>query len=629
MEKKTTISVEDSIKALLKRSQYILPSFEMYGSPSGFQTYGALGAAFKRRVVDLWRDIFCPMNSPDTFSVYEIDTPIIGPERVYIASGHVARFTDPVAKDKDGRIERVDHYIKGRIRLDKTITNLDKESLINSLDNLTTNELQDALEKFGEPDRQFGTIYNQNLMLSTSTSLANATSYLRPETAQGLITEFKNIYKFNGETLPFGIAQIGRVYRKEISTKPFTRSTEFEQAEIEVFNDPTKPIEISTDISSTIINVFSNNDQENGTPYNYNTSQKYLKDMIDSGLNSIIALFMYKITKFMRILGVDPARIRFRQHLKNELAHYSSDCWDMEYLIRDRSTLLNYVDPLETNWIEVIGIADRGCYDLTQHHLNSVSTSSMKIKRVFNPPISRTVIETKFNMKLFCKKFNKDSQIIKSFIERKCQTDDTFVDTIIQNNSNNVPTIITITKENPEMKGIAINDNLSELYLPYTDSVEFSIDANLLNVARSVKSISHEEFIPHIIEPSIGIDRLVYSVLNSRYWVRPDDEERCVLSLTPTVAPIQIVILPLFTKDVIMKYVPLVTSIVSKITSNYKVDSSGASIGKKYSRFDEIGVPYAITIDYQTDEDQSVTIRTRDDTSQFRVKIDALPKYLS
>lgn len=627
MEKKTTISVEDSIKALLKKSQYILPSFELYGSPSGFQTYGVLGAAFKRRVVDLWRDIFCPMNSPDTFSVYEIDTPIIGPERVYIASGHVARFTDPVAKDKDGRIERVDHYIKGRIRLDKTITDLDKESLINSLDNLTTEELQDALEKFGEPDRQFGTIYNQNLMLSTSTSLANATSYLRPETAQGLITEFKNIYKFNGETLPFGIAQIGRVYRKEISTKPFTRSTEFEQAEIEVFNDPTKPIEISTDISSTIINVFSNNDQENGTPYNYNTSQRCLKDMIDSGLNSIIALFMYKITNFMRILGVDPARIRFRQHLKNELAHYSSDCWDMEYLIRDRSTLLNYVDPLETNWIEVIGIANRGCYDLTQHHLNSVSNTSMKVKRIFNPSIERTIVECKFNMKPFCKKFNKHSQILKSFIEKKCQSDDIFVDTIIQNNSNNVPTIITVTDDDPELKEFrtTYGDDPESIYL---NKVEFSIDGDLVSVTRSVKSISHEEYIPHIIEPSIGIDRLVYSVLNSRYWVRPDDEERCVLSLPPTVAPIQIVILPLFTKDVIMKYVPLVTSIVSKITSNYKIDSSGASIGKKYSRFDEIGVPYAITIDYQTDEDQSVTIRTRDDTSQIRVKIAALPTYL-
>ena len=346
---KNTISVEDSIKTLLKKSHYIYPSFESYGSPSGFQTYGVLGTGLKRRVIDLWRKIFCPMNSPDDeISIYEIDTPIVGPEKLYIASGHVDRFTDPVAKDKDGRIERVDHYIKARIKIDKTMSDDDKESMINSLDNLTNEQLQDALTKYAEPDRQFNEIYDQNLMLSTSTNLMNTTSYLRPETAQGLITEFKNIYKFNGESLPFGISQIGRVYRKEIRTTPFTRLTEFEQAEIEVFNDPTKPITLSDIILNTKINVFSNNDQESGTRYDYDTSKRCLKDMINCGLNTIIALFMYKISQFMQTLGIDPKRIRFRQHLKNELAHYSSDCWDMEYLIRDKSIILNEVDPSES-----------------------------------------------------------------------------------------------------------------------------------------------------------------------------------------------------------------------------------------------------------------------------------------
>jgi glycyl-tRNA synthetase len=598
-------NIEEDIKTLLKKSQYISPSFELYGSPSGFQTYGVLGTAFKRRIIDLWRHIFCPMNRPDTFSVYEIDTPIIGPDRVYIASGHVERFTDPVVKDKNGRIERVDHYVKARIRLDTSLTINDKESLINSLDNLTDSELQVALSKFGDPTRKFGDIYKQNLMLNTSTSLTNTISYLRPEMAQGLITEFKNIYKFNCETLPFGIAQIGRVYRKEISTRPFTRLTEFEQAEIEVFNDPTKSIELSEQVTNTIINVFNNYDQESGNIYDYNTCTKKLGDMVESGLNSIIAFFMYKIKVFVKKLGIDPARIRFRQHLKNELAHYSSDCWDMEYLIRDRSTILNFVDPLETNWIEVIGIADRGCYDLTQHHCNAISNTSMKVKRVFNPPVERTVIETKFNMKPFCKKFNKESQLIKLFIENKCQSNMSFVDEIIQNNVNGAPTVITF------------------------NNIDYIIDTDMVSVIKSVKMISHEEFIPHIIEPSIGIDRLVYAVLNSRYWVRPEDSERCVLSLTPEVAPIQVVILPLFTKDIIMQYVPIVENIVSKITTNYKIDSSGASIGKKYSRFDEIGVPYAITIDYQTDDDKSVTIRNRDDTTQIRVKIEDLSKYIS
>jgi len=596
---KNTISVEDSIKTLLKKSHYIYPSFESYGSPSGFQTYGVLGTGLKRRVIDLWRKIFCPMNSPDDeISIYEIDTPIVGPEKLYIASGHVDRFTDPVAKDKDGRIERVDHYIKARIKIDKTMSDDDKESMINSLDNLTNEQLQDALTKYAEPDRQFNEIYDQNLMLSTSTNLMNTTSYLRPETAQGLITEFKNIYKFNGESLPFGISQIGRVYRKEIRTTPFTRLTEFEQAEIEVFNDPTKPITLSDIILNTKINVFSNNDQESGTRYDYDTSKRCLKDMINCGLNTIIALFMYKISQFMQTLGIDPKRIRFRQHLKNELAHYSSDCWDMEYLIRDKSIILNEVDPSESYWIEVIGIADRGCYDLTQH-------GPVRIKRIIDPPEIRIVIKPTFNPKTFYKTFKQDSNILKTYIENLCQEDPLFVDKLIFNNSNNLATSLTF------------------------DNKTFNIDSSLVTVSKSKELVSSEEFVPHIIEPSIGVDRLIYAILNSRYWVRPEDSDRCVMSLSSIIAPIQVVILPLLTKPIITKHIGSVVNMVSKITSYYKVDSSGASIGKKYSRSDEIGIPYAITIDYQTDNDLTVTIRNRDDTTQIRVKIDDLAKHLS
>ncbi|VBB17736.1 glycyl-tRNA synthetase [Yasminevirus sp. GU-2018] len=595
-------SVETDFRELLKRTQYISPAFEIYGSPAGFQVYGVLGSGLKRRVLELWRSIMCPMRSTDSFSIFEIDTPIVGPESVYVASGHVAQFTDPVVKDKDGRIERVDHYLKARIRESK-LSDDEKESKINTLDDLSMEELQKMMELFGEADRKFEKIEKQNLMLSTKTNLSDSTSYLRPETAQGLFSEFKNLFKFNNECLPFGIAQTGRVYRKEISPRPFVRLREFEQAEIEVFHDPQVPLKVSDTVLNTEVNVFDISAQESGERYSFETSKKTIGQMVDKGLNTFIALFMHRIIMFMNILGVSKERIRFRQHLKNELAHYSSDCWDMEYLVRDRSVVVEEVHPEESTWIEVIGIADRGCYDLTQHQTGS--GSNMSVRRKFDPPQEKSFVNVKFNMKLMAKNFKQDVQLIRTYIEDRCAKDDAFASELIANSSEHKTIEIAI------------------------EGKTFALGPDMINISREIKKIAYEEFVPHVIEPSFGIDRLVYSVLNSRYWVRPEDSDRAVLSLNPSIAPIQVAILPLYTKDIMMRHVPAVTASVSKLFTNYTVDCSGASIGKRYSRMDEIGVPFAITIDYQTDEDNTVTVRCRDSTEQERVSIDDLPKYLA
>lgn len=611
--KEAKIDVEDRFRSNLKKNQFIFPSFEIYGAPAGFHTYGVLGTAIKRRILDEWRKIFCNTDRDnDSFVVYEIDTPIIGPEKVFIASGHVARFTDPVVTDKDGKIERVDHYLKARIRASKDEDYI-KDTLINRLDDYDNPKLQNLLELYGEPERKFGKIFEQNLMLDTKTSLTESVSYLRPETAQGLITEFKNIHRFHGETLPMGISQIGRVYRKEISPRPFIRLREFEQAEIELFHDPQESYDLPESMKSTLLNIFSAADQESSEPYHLTKAQKTLGQMVDQEnknrtLNPYIAHFMHKIKQFTDVLGIDPNRLRFRQHLKNELAHYSSDCWDLEYLVRDKSTHLTEIHPDETNWIEVIGIADRGCYDLSQHNNNPIVNTSMTVKRIFDPPVKRMVYDLKFDMKSFGKRYQKDAQILKQHLLDLERSNPHVLDLIIENNTKNHQTHIMF--DNPSSHA----------------HYNITLEPNIVQITKTEKLISSEEFIPHIIEPSFGIDRLIYATLNSLFWVRPEDSDRTVMSVTEKIAPITVSILPLFAKEVMTKHVSRVAKQIQKARPDFviKADCSGASIGKRYSRLDEIGVPYAVTIDYQTDQDDTVTLRSRDAMTQIRVKIDQL-----
>lgn len=610
-------NIEEEFRQVLKQNQFIGSSFDLYNSPSGFQTYGSLGTTFKRQVLSLWRDTMLNGN----LNVYEIDTPIIGPKNMYVASGHVAKFSDKIIRDQNDKVERVDHYLKNCI-LASEINEIEKTKLINTLDNLSNNELKDLLNLYGQKNRVFSEITEQNLMLETQPSL-NSVGCLRPETAQGLITEFKTLYKFHGETLPFGIGQVGRVYRKEISTKPFTRLVEFEQAEIEIFHDPEQSFELSFEVLETEVPAFTREEQTAGKEFTYSSGTKKIGELVKNGLNSLIALYMYKTEMLMRELNINVKRRRFRQHLKNEMAHYSSDCWDMEYLIRDKSPNIDEVHLDEKNWLEVVGIADRGCYDLTQHQ--NFTKNSMKVKRVLSEPIEQVKYDLKLNMKEIAKTFKQSTARVKECLEKVCQDQNQCERIHNELNSNNSFTLVECGDS------LTVLDSLNVLISEQSHSIttQYTIQSNMIILTSSVTKITYEEFVPHIIEPSFGIDRLIYAVLNSRYWIRPDDENRGVLSLPQSIAPIKYAILPLYNKKSITKYVKEVEQKLSTLTTRYKTDCSGASIGKRYSRMDEIGVPYSITIDYQTDVDQTVTVRDRDTTKQMRFKIDSLVEELS
>ena len=198
----------ENIVSLAKRRSFIFQGSEVYGGISGFYDYGPLGVALKRNVVNLWWKTFVE----DAENMFGIDAAIIMNPKVWQASGHVDTFTDPMVECSK---------CHNRFRADK----IDKKTCPNC----------GAKDSFGE-ERQF------NMMFRTQVGPIdddNALAYLRPETAQGIFTNYKNVVDTIYPDLPFGLAQVGKAFRNEISPRDFIfRMREFEQMEIEYFVDP-------------------------------------------------------------------------------------------------------------------------------------------------------------------------------------------------------------------------------------------------------------------------------------------------------------------------------------------------------------------------------------------------------
>jgi glycyl-tRNA synthetase len=201
-------------------------------------------------------------------------------------------------------------------------------------------------------------IQEVNLMMSTQTSVKDDLSYLRPETAQKTFTEFKSTSSHCKSCLPVGIATIGRVFRKEISPIPFTRLREFNQAELEYFYDPTT----LTDPKNCNYNFLLSHPLQVVTREDPHHSKSLTLSQLATE-NYICHEWMYRFIvqaiHFCLRIGIDLGRLRLRQHHSNELAHYSSDCWDIDFNAA-------FADG-ETRWLEIIGISDRGTFDLSAH----------------------------------------------------------------------------------------------------------------------------------------------------------------------------------------------------------------------------------------------------------------------
>jgi len=581
----------ENFKKLMTQRFFINPAFEIYKGIAGLYDLGPPATAIKANILHLWRQHFV-LNE----NMLEIDSSCVTPEPVLAASGHVARFTDFMVKDVEtGACFRADHLLKDHFKAllskkdIKESERLEIEDIEAKVDTYKDFEMDELFKKYKvvAPETGNGLSFPEpfNLMFKTSIGpTGTVPGYLRPETAQGIFVNFKRLLEFNGGKLPFAAAQIGQAYRNEIAPRSgLLRVREFTLAEIEHFVDPEdKSHPKFKNVSTLVINAFPRDVQLSEKKKHI---QITLGEAVKSGMinNETIGYFIGRVHLFLIACGVKPDLLRFRQHLSDEMAHYAADCWDAE--------IFN-----SYGWTECVGIADRSAFDLTAH---SNATKIPLTAFVEFKDGARTVeVHTpKIDKGKIGKALGKKAQVLIQYITSL----DSDACTKLENDlSTNESVKVTLGDE------------------------EYSITKEFITAwVKEKKKITGCHITPGVIEPSFGIGRILYSILEQSYYTRDKDEQRAVLSLPASIAPVKVSLLPLGNKQTEDLY-SIYSTLLSSHNISYRLDDSGASIGKRYCRADEIGIPFSITIDFQTEQDQSVTLRERDSTAQVRLQMDEI-----
>jgi glycyl-tRNA synthetase len=556
----------DKVFELAKNRGFIWPSFEIYGGASGFYDYGPMGATLKRKIEDAWRRLYCVGEG-----FYEIEAPTIGVEAIFEASGHVGGFADPMTTcQKCKESFRADHVIKGIMEIPD---GLKKERL--------TEIIKEKHIECPECGGLLGDVYDFNLMFQTWIGPGQKKKgYMRPETAQGMFVDFPRLLRFYREKLPFGVTQIGKSFRNEISPRQgVIRLREFTQAEAEVFVNPKEKNSHPNfaAVRDMVLPLFNEDCQNNCKPPEKTT----VGDAVAKGIiaNEYLAYYVALTHVFLTTVGVRPEKLRFRQHLTTERAHYATDCWDAEVLLE------------RFGWVEVVGIADRTNYDLLAHQKRSEVDMSVFVP--FEKPmrVKRTVVTP--NMGVIGPKYKGKAGKIMAALKSMSQSE----------------------------------LNKSEVKLDI-DGEEIVIENSLFEHKTIEEDVSGESIMAHVVEPSYGIDRTLYSVLEHAYHEEMvKDEERVVLRLARSVAPITAAVLPLLSKEPLTGKARRIALDLKEKGFFIEYDESG-TIGKRYRRNDEIGTPFSVTIDFDTIEDDTVTIRDRDTMSQVRVPVNELARIL-
>lgn len=607
------------MEQVLKRRFFFAPAFEIYGGVSGLYDYGPPGCAFQANIVDTWRKHFILEED-----MLEVDTTMLTPYEVLKTSGHVDKFSDWMCRDlKTGEIFRADHLVeevlearlkgdkaargqkveeeeeddkKKRKRKVKEIKNVklddelvaEYESVLNQIDGYSGEDLGALIKKYNinnpatggplEPPVEF------NLMFETAIGPSGQLKgYLRPETAQGQFLNFAKLLEFNNEKMPFASASIGKSFRNEISPRAgLLRVREFLMAEIEHFVDPEdKSHPRFAEIKDLKLKFLPTAVQEAGSN---ELVEKTIGEAVSSKMvdNETLGYFMARIYQFLLKIGVDPNRCRFRQHLLNEMAHYASDCWDAE---------------LETSygWVECVGCADRSAYDLSVH--SARTNEKLVVRKPLDEPRKVNDFEVDIDKKKFGPKFRKDAGPVTKFLTERTQCE-------LEDLAKELADTGKIVTKVPGVEG------------------EVEVPSELIKIERVERTEHVREFTPNVIEPSFGLGRIIYSVFEHSFWARPEDSSRSVLSLPPLVAPTKVLVVPLSSHSDLTPFVSKITNALRKAQLPFKVDDSSATIGKRYSRNDELGTPFGITIDFDTVKDNSVTLRERDSTKQVRGTLD-------
>ncbi len=485
-----TLSIEE-MATFCKKKGFVYRSAEIYGGLAGFFDYGPLGVEVKNKLKQSWYKFIVQ----DRQNVVAQDGSIITNPKVWKASGHVDTFADLLLTTKKSKTKiRADHFIEDELKI--------------PADGLSAKEIQALINKhkITYKGEEFQEIKDFNLMFHTQVGPSEekaSTSYLRPETCQSIFPNFKLIVETTRQKLPFGIAQIGKAFRNEISPREFLfRQREFEQMELEFFTHPKqkKCPELTKEHKQVSFQFLSAKQQDAKKKGMQKVS---IADLLKQKL--LGEWHAYWLAEFYlwytKELNFKAKNLRVREHVKTELSHYSSATFDIDY-------------KFPFGFKEIFGLADRGQYDLTQHQTHAKSKLEI---------------------------FDEETK---------------------------------------------------------------------------------EKVIPTVIEPSQGLDRLFLALL---FEVYNDDRERgnLVLKLPPKLAPYAVAVFPLVkNKEPVLNKAKEVYNGLKKQFPTF-FDISG-SVGRRYARADEIGIPFCITIDFESLDDEMVTIRHRDSTKQERVKISEL-----
>ena len=443
----------ETIVALAKGRGFVYAGSEIYGGLSNTWDYGPLGVELKNNVKKAWWKKFVQENQYNV----GLDSAILMNPQVWVASGHVGGFSDPLMDCKD---------CKTRHRADKLIEDTGVNPAGWSFEQMSDYIKENNIVCPDCGSCNFTDIRKFNLMFKTFqgvTEDAKNEIFLRPETAQGIFVNFANIQRTTRRKLPFGVCQVGKSFRNEITPGNFIfRTREFEQMELEFFCKP-----------GTDLEWFA-----------------YWKETCKNWLLS---------------LGMKEENLRLRDHEKEELSHYSNATTDFEFLF-------------PFGWGELWGIADRTDFDLNAHMKESGKS------------------------------------------------------------------------------------------LEYFDQE------------------TGEKFVPYVIEPSLGADRVLLAFLCDAYDEETDEkgDTRTVLRLHPALAPFKAAVLPLSKKlsDKAME-------VYHTLAKDYMIDFDDAgSMGKRYRREGEIGTPFCITYDFDSENDGCVTVRDRDTMEQERIAIADLSAYI-
>ena len=447
----------EQLVGFLKEQGFVFQGSEIYGGLANAWDYGPLGVELKNNIKQAWWNKFVKQNKYNV----GLDSAILMNKEVWVASGHIGSFSDPLVDCKKCHSRyRADKLVEDHSHGEITGDGMSNEALLQYLkDNNVVCPSCGALDY--TDIRQF------NLMFKTHQGVIEDSKnevYLRPETAQGIFVNFKNVQRTTRKKVPFGIGQIGKSFRNEITPGNFIfRTREFEQMELEFFCKP-------------------------GTELDwFNYWRTFCMD-------------------FLKSIGVDADKLRFRDHEKEELSFYSNATTDIEF---------------EFPWGfgELWGIASRTNYDLNAHQ------------------------------------------------------------------------------------------NHSKANLEYLDPEDNS------------------KYLPYVVEPSVGVERMLLSVLFSAYdeEAQANGDTRVVLRLHPALAPYKVAVLPLIKKNHSEKATEIFDNLSKKFSCIY---DETANIGKRYRREDAIGTPYCITVDDNTLNEGKVTLRDRDTMEQITLSIDEVEAYV-